>query len=424
VGLIILAFGIGVFYLLYPRGSTFEVNQHWSGRSASLIFDHHTHTSFSDGELTPEDLVALARDSGCDALVVSDHSDSARAANTEQLKILNGLRENYPEMLLFAGLELNMPSYGGREHAGLVAGPSVDAATLQQLRDLAERRVPGAKNADVSAASDARLLQMITDYQSLLGGLLLIYNHPSRKDADILENLSDITRWNSIAPVFSAIEGAPGHQNAPVIGSYEEPYLTEDHWDPVVARVGGVWDQLWSQGHQIWGALASSGYHNERLDQAPCAFSRTHLIVPEQSYRGVIRALKTGTFWADHGRILEQLWFSVNVDGLEGAAYPGSVVNVGARDSMAAVSLSIERGEGSAGQPLTVEIIGNCNSGEAEILAVLEIAPADSTVTTLVPLAATGLDGASCSLRARVRLRRDSAPDYLAYTNPIRLILD
>ena len=134
-------------------------------------------------------------------------------------------------------------------------------------------------------------------------------------------------------------------------------------------------------------------------------------------------ALKAGTFWADHGLILNQLRFSVEVDGLEQAAYPGYTVYVGDRDSVAMVELGVERGPGSTGQPLTVEIIGNCSSGEAEVLMMQELAPEESTVSTLLPLAATGLDGASCILRARVRLINESSADYLAYTNPIRLIL-
>ena len=126
----------------------------------------------------------------------------------------------------------------------------------------------------------------------------------------------------------------------------------------------------------------------------------------------------------DHGRILDQLWFAVDVDGVEQSAYPGYIVDVGDRDSEAVASLTIKRGPGSEGQPLTVEIIGNCTSGDTEVVMQQELAPEDSTVTTLLPLAATGLDEASCFLRARVRLARDASRDYLAYTNPVRLILN
>jgi glycopeptide antibiotics resistance protein len=420
---LIAALGLIVIFALQDDRSI-KVGPHWAGNDAALIFDPHTHTSYSDGALSPTDLVEMAVENGCDALAISDHSDTKGTVSDQQMLELQDVRARYPDFLLFSGIELNMPSYGGREHATLIADPSVPTETLQQLRDVAESSLKKARKGGGSRAFDMQLLQMIADYQSLKNGLLLFYNHPARKDGDIAENLSDLTQWNARSPVFTAIEGAPGHQNAPVIGSYQEPYLTVDRWDPVVAEVGGIWDQLLSDGHQIWGALASSDYHNERLDQAPCAFSRTHLIVPEQSYRGVLMALNVGTFWADHGRILNQLRFSVDLDGLEQSAFPGYTVDVGDRDSLGVMNLVIERGPGSIGQPLTAEFIGNCSTGKAEILAVEEIPPDDSAASMLIPLAATGPDGESCTLRVRVRLSHGSSTDYLAYTNPVRLILD
>ncbi len=41
----------------------------WAGRDANIILDHHTHTKFSDGALTPGALVDLALKSGCNAIV-------------------------------------------------------------------------------------------------------------------------------------------------------------------------------------------------------------------------------------------------------------------------------------------------------------------------------------------------------------------
>jgi hypothetical protein len=325
---------------------------------------------------------------------------------------------------LFNGVELNMPSHGGREHAGLIADPLVGIETLQQLRDVAERSIRKTRNVGASHTADKQLLQFIADHQSLQNGLLLVYNHPTKKDPSLSENIADLERWNELSPVFTVLEGGPGRQNALVVGDYEEPYLTEDGWDPAVADVGGMWDQSLSGGQQLWGALASSDYHNSRLDKAPCAFSRTHLIVPEQSYRGVLTALRSGTFWSDHGRILNQLWFSLEVNSLGQATYPGYTAYLGDRESHGVLKLVIERGPGSVGLPLDVEFIGDCRSGESEVLAVEEIAADSDSISAVVPLAATGDDGKSCTVRARVRLSRANASDYLAYTNPIRLILD
>ena len=414
--------GMGIFAL--REVPSVKVGPHWAGNEAGLILDPHTHSSFSDGDLSAAELVGLAVENGCDALAITDHSEADGAVSDAQWLELQSLREEYPDLLLFNGVELNMPSYGGREHAGLIADPLIGIETLQQLRNVAELSIKKAKNVGASHTADKQLLQFIADHQSLQNGLLLVYNHPTKKDPSLSENIADLERWNELSPVFTVLEGGPGRQNAFVVGDYEEPYLTEDGWDPAVADIGGMWDQWLSGGQQLWGALASSDYHNGRLDKAPCAFSRTHLIVPEQSYRGVLMALRSGTFWSDQGRILNQLWFSLEVDSLEKASYPGYTAYLGDRESLGMLKLVIERGPGSVGLPLAVEFIGDCRSGESEVLAVEEIAADSDSISAVVPLAATGEDGKSCTVRARVRLSRANASDYLAYTNPIRLILD
>jgi hypothetical protein len=420
--LLLVLLGI-VFYALRDEPQV-EVGPHWAGSEASLILDPHAHTTYSDGALNPTELVQMAIDNGCDAIVVADHANTEGAVSDAQLLELQLLREQFPDFLLFNGLELNMPSYGGREHATLIADPLVAAGTLQSMRDTAERSLKKVENIGSNETADEQILEMIAEHQSLQNGLLLMYNHPARKVRDISENFTDLLKWNASAPVFLLLEGGPGHQNSVVVGRYEEPYLTKDRWDPVVAEIGGVWDQWLGTGRTLWAALASSDYHNERLDMAPCAFARTHLVVPEQSYRGVMMALRSGTFWADHGRILNQLWFSLSVEGLEEKAFPGYTVYLGERDLSADLSVAIERGPGSLEQPLEVEFIGSCRSGASEVLATVEVAPDASEASTVIPLAATGQDGKSCIVRARLRLRRDIPTDYLAYTNPIRLVLE
>ncbi len=90
------------------------------------------------------------------------------------------------------------------------------------------------------------------------------------------------------APLFIGFAGAPGHQNAREPGAYGAPNFTIDRWDPVVAEVGGTWDRLLSEGHQLWGAIAGSDFHNRKLDKAPCDFSRIHIAAADFSYKAVL----------------------------------------------------------------------------------------------------------------------------------------
>ena len=395
----------------------------WAGRDASIILDHHTHTKFSDGALTPEALVGLALKSGCNALVISDHSDTKGTVSTSQLDSFRELRERHAGFLLFGGVELNMPSRGGREHVNVLTDPAIERDALPRLRKAAEDSIEAAKRNGATDMPDGKLLLLAESFGKKGDGLVMTYNHPSRKDLTVDENYTDMISWNANAPLFIVFSGAPGHQNAKKIGAYKDLISTIDRWDPVVARVGGVWDLLLSEGHQFWGAMAGSDFHNRKLDYLPCAFARTHIVVPESSYKGVLDALRAGSFWADHGRILDQLSLSAQIKGIENPIYPGSIVRLGKGSRSVTINLSMTRGPGSIGKPLNIEFIGNCRTGKTVVLATERLRAQSTTVRSVMEVASVGADNKSCFIRARVRLEKSSEPDLMAYTNPIRLLL-
>ena len=284
----------------------------------------------------------MARSGGCDALVISDHSDTQGTASRSQLESFAQLRWRYPDFLLFGGIEINMPSYGQREHVNVIVDPTVEVEVLPGLRAAAED----------DSATDESFLRLAANYNGRADSLVMIYNHPSRKDQDPGENYKDILRWNAIAPIFIGFAGAPGHQNADEIGGYVAPIFTIDRWDPVVAEIGGTWDRLLSEGHQFWGAIAGSDYHTKKLDKIPCDFARTHVAAASFSHMAVIEGLRAGTFWADHGQILRRLSFFAEVAGIESATFPGSIVRLGGERAAILVTASLERGQGSAGSRL------------------------------------------------------------------------
>jgi hypothetical protein len=115
----------------------------------------------------------------------------------------------------------------------------------------------------------------------------LIYNHPGRRDFDPEENYRDYSLWQAQRDLFVGLEGGPGHQKATQPGDYQGRIRPKNRWDPVVADIGGTWDQLLDEGHQVWGALAVSDYHGT-MDHEPCAFART-IFACRSETRGVLQ---------------------------------------------------------------------------------------------------------------------------------------
>jgi len=417
-GFVIFIAGFGLY--LRGNGPTLE-SPEWAGYLSSIVLDSRTHSTFSNGALSPKELVDLAMANGCEAMAITDHSDYNGGADLEQLEQMRRLRVLHPNLLLFSGIQVSIPRHQEKENLGILAGPDNENFILSRLADIAGKSIADSSDKDPSYQ---QLIQLLQGSEENADPLITIYNHASRKSFNVNETLEDILKWNRDGFLVTALEGAPGHLNSSqAYGSSSEPDNTLHRWDPIVAKVGGGWDTLLSQGHNIWGAIAPSDYYNEGLDKAPCEFSRTHISVPEKSYKGVLQALKAGTFWAEHGRILNKFKFSVEVEDMDEPAFPGAIVRIGHRNSTGMFNIAIERGPGSEELPLIAEIIGNCQSGTAETMKEIAISPGNKLVKGLLPIAEVGLDQKSCYIRARIRLVNWTADDYLAYSNPIRFIL-
>jgi len=82
----------------------------WALVTKPLIMDAHSHTRFSDGSLEVSQLVEKAVTAGCDVLAITDHGDlSERAATPAYFQAIRTTRKQHPELILFAGLERNIP---------------------------------------------------------------------------------------------------------------------------------------------------------------------------------------------------------------------------------------------------------------------------------------------------------------------------
>ena len=386
----------------------------WALTGGRVVLDSHTHTRFSDGSLQLSELAAKAFENGCTALAVTDHGDpSERAATPEYFAQVDAIRTKYPSMIVFAGIEWNIPPYLGREHVTVLVEPTLERQVLPEFKLRFEDKA--------AAVEDA--LPWLAQQVGRNDNVALIYNHPSRLDLDPDENYRDYTKWQSKQDLFVGFEGGPGHQKNKPPGDYRGSIRTQDRWDPVVAEIGGSWDRLLTAGQSVWGAIAVSDYHNDSLDFAPCAFARTHLRVPQKDQRGVLLALRAGSFWAGHGRVLDDLAFISVHPALGMPAAAGEIVRVRVSGPMPAFRVAFVRGPGGSGLPLTVEIIGNGVSGSPERVASGEVGAERSAFDWTPKALVVGQDGRSAYFRARVIAKSSTGDTLVAYTNPIRMVL-
>ncbi|MCF2947754.1 VanZ family protein [Paraglaciecola aquimarina] len=402
---------IGLIYLYYSS-VVLDKELDWAENDVNIIFDHHAHTTGSDGKLSVKELVKMAVEHGCDAISITDHTDSKRSLDVKPLDEIKSVRLAYPNTLILSGAELNPPSYSGREHVNVLFTPdNEDKAYIELRKKLSKKR---------KKLTDEQLFEAISDIRTESKDIVAIYNHPSRKDFNLNENKEDYRKWNS-SNLFIGFSGAPGHQNAKNIGSYNNNFKTIDRWDPVVAEIGGTLDQLLEEGENVYGAIASSDFHNEKLDFPPCAFSRIHVSAPDKSYSGLMSALKNGTFWASQGNFLAEFKLIVEVSENNIQLSPGesSAVDKG---SIALVSASISKNTDFQHKEVDIELITNCVTGKVQQLKPLKIPAYQNETTALVPIYHSGKDNKSCFLRSRARLISDQSEDrFMAYTNHIRL---
>src|SRR5262245_47798402 len=67
-----------------PDAARFIRQIPWAGKGTWVKADTHTHTRFSDGSHTPDEVAAKAAEHGCQVIAITDHADNnLRAATPE-----------------------------------------------------------------------------------------------------------------------------------------------------------------------------------------------------------------------------------------------------------------------------------------------------------------------------------------------------
>ncbi|WP_193613338.1 PHP domain-containing protein [Nocardioides lijunqiniae] len=336
-----------------------------------LAGDHHIHTQHSsDGQYTVLDQAQHAAAYGLDWLVITDHGGPTHARLGVDLvnPDIVAARQELPGTLVFQGLEWNIPS---AEHGTVFVAPGRhEVAVLKQFENDYDGNVKGAAANEALAVAGIQWLGKQVDKRRVSDALFLA-NHPARNGID---SPHEIRAWRDADPrVAIGFEGAPGHQAAGLPAGYgpgsargfygnaqrpdsfaaypPESYRTWGGFDWMTSTVGGLWDSLLAEG-KPWSISANSDSHvnwsdtSKRPDGStqaqfdadgrygdpvyggrvnltagdfwPGFYSRTHVGAASRGYVDVMRGMRDGRMWVDHGGLVKSVDVTVRSSGRGG----------------------------------------------------------------------------------------------------------
>ncbi|WP_210650023.1 PHP domain-containing protein [Nocardioides sp. SYSU D00065] len=337
-----------------------------------LAGDHHIHTQYSsDGQYRVIDQAQHAAAYGLDWLVITDHGGATHARIGVDLvnPDIVAARAELPDTLIFQGLEWNIPA---AEHGTVFVAPGPgEVAVLKQFENAYDGSVKGASgNSPANEALAVTAVQWLGQQvdRRRVDDALFLANHPARNGID---SPHEIRNWRDADPrIAIGFEGAPGHQaaglpagygpgsargyygNAPGAASFAayppESYRTWGGFDWMTSTVGGLWDSLLAEG-KPWSITANSDSHVNWTDTSrrpdgsdsaqfnrdgrygdpvyagqinltagdfwPGFYSRTHVGATSRDYRSVMRGMRDGRIWVDHGGLVKSVDVSVRASG-------------------------------------------------------------------------------------------------------------
>ncbi|MFM9925927.1 S-layer protein [Variovorax sp. H27-G14] len=334
------------------------------------VGDLHVHTMQSDDTQqvsTLDQVLALAFDRfGLDWAALSDHLRLSSYDNDgrllpAQIPFSEGMAKyqvprikalqaggKYADKTIFASFEWDMPSHD-HGNVGILTDAPMSAAALKAASQFeylfTNRDAALFPPADVSAWGPKAGTTYSTHAETLSAiawlkknypdSSYLQINHPSRNPGKY--TAAQLREMNDLAPniVFS-LEGMVGNQMEPDRGGYTSAYIpanlpsrTYGGVDYLVARLGGTWDALLSEGRHIWN-VADSDYHFTTSKglyssgYAPGEYARNHLWGDVKEPKSLLEAMRSGKLFAVNGGLIDTLDFKVQ--SAKGAGEMGSDV--------------------------------------------------------------------------------------------------
>lgn len=306
-----------------------------------LAGDHHIHSIYS-AKYTPDparpdqapppviggdsshsivENAQKARHFGLSWIAATDHGGPGHS----QLNYMHawpdvvGARRAVPEVLLFYGMEFDVP---GGEHASLLL--PIGDGEREALRSIEARFGKRETHPDDPARNTkSRMIETLHFMAGLAEPPVVIANHPSRTATGAgqwgMHAPDEYRRWHAAAPrVAIGMEGAPGHQAA-----RPKPGLDAAHgarglyggfptlggFDQMTATIGGGWDALLGQGLR-WTVTATSDSHGNwrkgGTDFWPGEYAKTWVYAARRS-SDVLDGLRGGRVFVATGGLVERL---------------------------------------------------------------------------------------------------------------------
>jgi len=384
-----------------------------------ITVDTHMHTNYSDGAHSVQELAENANKYGCDAIAITDHGNYNLTTlfNDTYFQEIERAGAAFPALTVIPGLEWNIPPMSGREHVTVLLPKSEHLSrNLTAFRD----RYDHYKQLDKKYLSPQEAFEWLNKH-GVEGNnkAVAIYNHPSRKDYQTMENEHDIAYWQNFSNLVVGFSGSPGHQKkrGNDNGSYNQKLHTVNGWDPAIEKIGGEWDTLLQQGYKVWGARAASDFHNTKMDYWPCQFSTTHLYAKSNQHNDVLSAFHSGAYWAQHGKFIKKVDFSVDIDGNQLIA--GQSISTHKKKANINLSLTLNQKDWQ-GYPTSLDKLELVIITDEKIITVpfYDLVVADNQVTLSYEY---NLSSPSTIFRWRGLSIQPGQHHYMFYSNPIKV---